>query len=579
MLSWQFFFSVSTLLAHDFEAVNEDGVTIYFNIISTTEKTCEVTYRGTSYYAYTNEYLGAVKIPETVTYSSIDFKVTAIGISAFDGCSGLTSVSIPDFITSIGQRAFSSCTSLTKLSIPNSVTSIGGAVFQGCTGLVSMIIPNSVTSIESLAFTGCKNLTTVTLGNSIKSIGHHAFNGCNSLTSVTIPNSVTRIDDEVFYECTGLKFITIGNSVTSIGNYTFYDCIGLTSIEIPNSVTKIGENAFYKCTSLNSVTIGNSVRSIGAKAFSGCLKLSEIISKIDNPNNISSTCFEGLVKLNATLYVPKGKKEIYQAKTGWDFVNIDDGLVYHQLTLIGNEGGVITFNGKTIENSSVSFDVREGNSATITLEPYEKYKLISLKMNGINVKKYMEGNTFTTDEIDGDVEIVATFDLIDPYLTITPTNKLQTFCSDENLNFSEVNGLTAYIVVGYKPSAKEVLLTPAIEVPAGTGVLLKGEVGETYKVPTMENSDYNYSNALVGVLEEKEVTTGFVFDETFKAVDGSAVVPANTAYLLVPAATEAGITELTSYLTDGPAIKGDMNGDGRADISDVVYLVNLILGQ
>ena len=252
---------------------------------------------------------------------------------------------------------------------------------------------------------------------------------------------------------------------------------------------------------------------------------------------------------------------------------------YHRLILTANEGGTITYQGKTIKNSSATFDIVEGNSATITVEPYEKYKLVSLKMNGINVKKYMEGNTFTTDEIDGDVEIVATFDLIDPYITITPTNQLQTFCSDENLNFSEVNGLTAYIVVGFKPSAKELLLTPVIEVPAGTGVLLKGEVGKTYKVPTLDASDYNYSNALVGVLEDEEVTTGFVFDETFKAVDGSAVVPSNTAYLLIPAATEAGISELKGYLTDGPAVKGDLNGDGMADISDVVYLVNLILGQ
>ena len=277
--------------------------------------------------------------------------------------------------------------------------------------------------------------------------------------------------------------------------------------------------------------------------------------------------------------MPKGTKEAYQAKTGWDFVNIDDGLIYYQLTLTGNEGGVITYNGETIENSSASFEVREGKSATITVEPKEKYELSSLRMNGISVKKYMDGNTFTADDIDSDVEIVAIFDLINPYITFTPTATLQTFCSEKNLNFSEVNGLTAYIVVGYKPSARELLLTPVIEVPAGTGVLLKGEVGKTYKVPTLVDSDYNYSNALVGVLNDTEVTTGYVFDETFKAVNGSAVVPANTAYLLIPAATEAGINELKGYLTDGPAVKGDLNGDSMADISDVVYLVNLILGQ
>lgn len=254
------------------------------------------------------------------------------------------------------------------------------------------------------------------------------------------------------------------------------------------------------------------------------------------------------------------------------------GAVFHKMTLTSNEGGTITFDGNIIENTSSSFDVSEGKTVTITVEPYSKFELISLKINGINVKKYMEGNTFTTDEIDSDVEIVATFDLINPYITITPSAELQTFCSEKNLNLSEVSGLTAYIVTGYKPSANELLLTPVLEVPAGTGVLLKGDVGATYKVPVYD-SDYNYNNNLVGVLSDTEVTTGYVFDGVFKAVGGNAVVPANTAYLVLPAATNAGVSQLNLCITDGPAVKGDVNGDSRVDISDVVSLVNIVLGN
>lgn len=310
-----------------------------------------------------------------------------------------------------------------------------------------------------------------------------------------------------------------------------------------------------------------------------CSGLTEVISRIENPFTISSNCFSGTAKMNATLYVPMGTKEAYQAETGWDFLKIDDGLVYHQLTLTANEGGVISYKGETIEEGSASFEIREGSSATITIEPKEKYELSSLKMNGMNMKKYMDGNTFTADDIDSDVEIVATFDLINPYITFTPTATLQTFCSEKNLNFSEVRGLTAYIVTGFKPSANEILLTPVTEVPAGTGVMLKGEVGATYKIPIMTFSDYSYSNSLVGVLNDTEISSGYVFDEQFKAVDGSATVPANSAYLVLPAATDAGVGVLNCYLTDGPFVKGDMNGDGQTDISDVVTLVNYILGQ
>ena len=521
--------SATVIHAHDFEAVNEDGKTIYYNIISPTSKTCEVTYQGTSYNS--KAYSGSLKIPEFVTYSSVEYRVTRIGEYAFSHCEFLHSVTLPNSVVSIEYDAFWLC------------------------GITSINLPYSVTTIGQGAFNYCKNLQSIILPNSIKVIGWAAFAGCSALSNIVIPNSVKSID-----------------------RVTFRNCSNLISIVIPDSVTSIGYDAFRYCNSLTSVVIGKSVKSIGTEAFAECTALTEVISNIETPFAINSNCFSGLAKMNATLYVPKGTKELYQARNGWDFVNIDDGLVYHQLTLTTNEGGSITYNGEKIENASASFEIREGQTATITVEPWDKYELSSLKMNGMNVKKYMEDNTFTTDEIDSDVEIVATFDLINPYITITPSAELQSFCSEKNLNFSEVNGLTAYIVTGYKPSANELLLTPVLEVPAGTGVLLKGDVGATYKVP-FENSDYNYNNNLIGVLSDTEVTTGYVFDGVFKAVGGSAIVPANSAYLVLPAATNAGVSQLNLCITDGPAVKGDVNGDGRVDITDVVSLVNIVLGN
>ena len=205
-----------------------------------------------------------------------DSAITSIGNTAFDNCTSLTSVTIPDSVTSIGSRAFSRCTSLTSITIPDSVTSIGGYAFRDCTSLTSITIPDSVTSIGDNAFNSCTSLTSVTIPDSVTSIGERAFYDCTSLTSVTIPDSVTSIGDAAFYNCTSLTTITIPDSVTSIGDSAFRSCTSLTSITIPDSVTSIRDYAFCECSSLTSVTIGNSVTSIGDYAFSGCTSLKRV---------------------------------------------------------------------------------------------------------------------------------------------------------------------------------------------------------------------------------------------------------------------------------------------------------------
>ena len=119
--------------------------------------------------------------------------------------------------------------------------------------------------------------------------------------------------------------------VTSIGDYAFRDCYALTSVTIGNSVTSIGSNAFYGCKGLTSVTIPNSVTSIGRSAFEG-VDISTVISLIENPFTITGKTsdyrtFSQNTFLNATLYVPAGTKEKYQATEGWkDFANIEEGL-------------------------------------------------------------------------------------------------------------------------------------------------------------------------------------------------------------------------------------------------------------
>ena len=249
---------------------------------------------------------------ELVTEANIT-TATSINAYAFDNCTSLTSVTIPNSVTSIGDDAFRDCSSLTSVNYTGTIdqwvqiefdykyanptryannlyinnelvteanittaTSINAYAFYNFSSLTSVTIGDSVTSIGYEAFYSCDSLTSVTIGDSVTSIGASAFYKCYSLTSVTIPNSVTSIGDSAFYSCDSLTSVTIPDSVTSIRRYVFYNCTSLTSVTIPNSVTSIGSYAFYNCDRLTSVTIGNSVTSIGSSAFYNCDRLMRI---------------------------------------------------------------------------------------------------------------------------------------------------------------------------------------------------------------------------------------------------------------------------------------------------------------
>lgn len=103
---------------------------LYYNILSEKDRTVEVTYNV--YSSYADNISGNVLVPEKVRHNSLLYKVTSIGESAFRGCSGLTSVTIPTSVTSIGERAFEHCKGLTSMTIPNSVTSIGRYALNNC---------------------------------------------------------------------------------------------------------------------------------------------------------------------------------------------------------------------------------------------------------------------------------------------------------------------------------------------------------------------------------------------------------------------------------------------------------------
>ena len=248
---------------------------VYYKITSLIDKTVKVTY----YSLDDSGYSGDVTIPETVTYDGTEYRVTAINTFAFNDCTGLTSVTIPESITSIGNWAFSGCSGLTSVTLPEGITAIGQGTFSECSGLTSITIPNNVTTIGDFAFFDCGDLTSVTIPNSVTAIDSFAFCFCSSLMAVTIPNSVTTIANRAFENCSNLTFVTIGKGVTTIGDFAFYNCIGLTSVTV------------YNPTPIDLLNV--------------------------NEEGYTYFAFEYVDCSNCTLYVPAESVNAYKAAAGW----------------------------------------------------------------------------------------------------------------------------------------------------------------------------------------------------------------------------------------------------------------------
>lgn len=195
------FMSTLAVQAYDFES---NG--IYYNILSSKDKTVEVTR------AANKRYSGDIIIPTTVNLNGKELSVVAIGDEAFGWCSELTSITLGDSVKRIGHYAFTLCNKLKNLTLGSNINIIGKSAFEKCYGLTRIEIPSNIETIGSCAFWDCDNVKEIIIHNGVKIIGPKAFYNNNKVTNIFIPTSVEEIGSGAFYDCDNLKVLKIEDS-------------------------------------------------------------------------------------------------------------------------------------------------------------------------------------------------------------------------------------------------------------------------------------------------------------------------------------------------------------------------------
>ncbi|MCM1037606.1 MAG: leucine-rich repeat domain-containing protein [Bacteroides sp.] len=292
-----------------------------------------------------------VTIPYTFTVDDVTYTVTAISFTAADTKANITSLTLAEGFTIFPSKFVAGNTNLKSVNLPSTLTNIEASAFQGCSALASLDIPESVTTLGNYFANGtaiteliipanvknstatgsplfgvsnCPNLTKITFkGQGIMSLG--LFQNNPKLTSITVPASVVRfasanpflntpISEIIFEEgsklnsmqtnflkgnkylttiqlpdgltsipgstfsgCTALTDVKLGSKTTSIGTSAFTGCTSLKTIDLPETVTTISANAFQNCTAFESIELGSKVSKIGGYAFAGTTALKSIV--------------------------------------------------------------------------------------------------------------------------------------------------------------------------------------------------------------------------------------------------------------------------------------------------------------
>ena len=263
---------------------------------------------------------------------SIDHSTNTVTITGLaDSKSHKEHIDIPKKIkgyrvTLIADYAFKGNEKVLTIKFPKTISYIGISAFENCKNLKSVSgleKCSDLKTIESKVFSGCYRLRTINLPNNITSIGNCAFEFCYNLRELSIPDSVSCIGEKAFSNCQSIKEIKIPQGVTKIENQTFLGCASMESVILPQGIIHITEGAFDTCMKLKSVVIPNTVTTIEFGAFIKCYSLSSIDVALDNPvytsvdgvlytKNLTELVAYPAGKTDKTFSVPQGVTKIFK---------------------------------------------------------------------------------------------------------------------------------------------------------------------------------------------------------------------------------------------------------------------------
>lgn len=382
-----------------------------------------------------------------------------IGDHAFKNCSSLKTINnVPAGLTDINEWCFESTAlesvdlsntnvtimkdgvfynnkSLTSIQLPNKLENFWDNAFNGCTSLNNIVMPSTVVGIYNNVFDGCTSLSNVKFNDRYTTLGHHVFKNC-PLAAVTFPNTLNSIGEYAF-EGTKLETVDLSNTqITSLPNGSFYNCQQLNDVKLPIALTDIGERAFYQST-IASITFPSSLQKIDAWAFQ-YTKLTNVVIPTKT-GHIGDGAFSDNANLNTVVV---NGLECYLAVSAFA-------------------------NCPTLTDVYITSD-KEPNAERYGY-PFQNNPTVHVVPNYLETFKGL--NTCNTTNFDSNL-----------YLPLG--KKWTTFTSAYNLDFSSVEGLTAY-TAKYNEANDAVALTPVKKVAAHTGLILKGEAGNTYTLPIL----------------------------------------------------------------------------------------------
>lgn len=249
------------------------GLVVIPNTIVYNNNTYNVTAIGDNAFAG-SQYLSVLYLP-----SSINF----IGDGAFTLCNGLQSISVED-----GNASFFSEEGILYAKNPieiyyvprgiqgdivlnESITKIPSSAFQYCSKITTIQLPDNIVSIGDGAFNSCSGLKEIFFNTRIESIGVQAFSKCSSMEIITIPESVKSIGASAFVDCSNLQFVILKEGLQTIDKYAFYNCGNISAISLPSTLKSIGEKAFDECLSLATIQNNSSLYLVQGSETNGCV--------------------------------------------------------------------------------------------------------------------------------------------------------------------------------------------------------------------------------------------------------------------------------------------------------------------